>query len=73
MLRVLLLPAAYWSAMPWRIITRAGDMVRRRRTPPVEARIWHCAESNKIFVLENELTLANEHVAADVLDSLNCH
>ena len=56
-----------------RIVSRAGDIVRRRRTPLVEARIWHCTESNKIFVLENDLTLTNAHVTEDVLDSLKCH
>lgn len=56
-----------------RIIVWVGDLLSRRRTPAVEARVWHCAESNKIFVLENELTLADEHVAQDALDSLKCH
>ena len=56
-----------------RIVTWGGDLIRRRRTPLVEARVWHCEESNKIFVLECEMTLANVHVGADVLDSLKCH
>jgi hypothetical protein len=56
-----------------RIVSRGSDLMRRQQTPPVEARVWHCAESNKIFVLETEMTLADAHVAEDVNDSLKCH
>jgi hypothetical protein len=56
-----------------RVATWCFDRLSRRRTPPAEVRVWHCEESNKIFVLDCELSLANAHVTGDVLDSLECH
>jgi hypothetical protein len=45
-----------------------------KKTPPqITLRAWHCTDSNKLFVLDTELSAANAHVVDDVLDSLECH
>jgi hypothetical protein len=49
-----------------------------RRVQPAQApastlRAWHCPDSNKLFALGGELSPQNDHVLADVLDSLECH
>jgi hypothetical protein len=51
----------------------AIDYVLRRRSPRAELRVWQCEPSNKIFALSTDLSAANQHVRADVLDSLECH
>lgn len=56
-----------------RAVNWALDRLLRRRTPPAVLRVWYCAQSNKIFVLDTELSLSNAHVTNDVLDSLECH
>ncbi len=56
---------------------RAGvwffDTIMRRRTPQGEVRVWECPESNRIYVMESEVSPVNAHVPADVLDALACH
>lgn len=49
------------------------DLVLRRRTPRGQMLVWNCESSNKIFVFTHELSQANQHVADDVIDSLECH
>lgn len=61
--RDLRLRMAEWIATRW----------LKKSAPAIEMRVWHCEQSNKIFVLENEVVPANAHVPADVLDSLACH
>ena len=53
--------------------TRFFDLLLRRRTPQTRVLVWQCEESNRIFAFESEVSLANEGVPADVLDSLACH
>ena len=61
--RDLRLRAAEWVATRW----------LKKPAAQIEMRVWHCEDSNKIFVLENEVTPANAHVPQDVFDSLACH
>lgn len=49
------------------------DKLFRRTTPSPEVRICNCPESNRLYVLETELSTTNAHVARDVLESLECH
>jgi len=56
-----------------RLLRGLSDLVRRQKTPPGEVLTWHCAKSNRIWVLESELTADNAHVARDVLESIDCH
>lgn len=57
--------------------TRAGvwlfDTLLRRRTPQGEVRVWNCPQSNRLYVLESEVSPVNAHVPGDVLDALVCH
>jgi hypothetical protein len=45
----------------------------RRQGHKGQTLVWTCPESNKIYVVETELSAGNAHVAQDVLDSINCH
>jgi hypothetical protein len=56
-----------------RIRRALTDFAMRRRAPRAQLRVWHCEPSNKIYAFVYELTPTNDHVAADVLDSLECH
>jgi hypothetical protein len=56
-----------------RLWTAAQHKVRKKAPPAIELRAWECTESNKIFVLDTQLSAANAHVCNDVLDSLECH
>lgn len=49
------------------------DHLLRRRTPPSEVRVWNCPQSNRLYVLESEVSPVNAHVPGDVLDALACH
>lgn len=49
------------------------DILMRRRTPQGEVRVWNCPQSNRLYVLESEVSPVNAHVPADVLDALACH
>jgi hypothetical protein len=49
------------------------DFVLRRAKPLRTQRVWHCPQSNKIFVLSSDLAPENQHVATDVIDALECH
>ena len=49
------------------------DHLLRRRTPPGEVRVWNCPQSNRLYVLESEVSPVNAHVPGDVLDALACH
>jgi hypothetical protein len=49
------------------------NFVMRRTRPLRTQRVWHCEQSNKIFVLSSDLASENEHVATDVIDALECH
>lgn len=49
------------------------DILLRRRTPQGEVRVWDCPDSNRIYVLESEVSPVNAHVPADVLDAMACH
>ena len=49
------------------------DTIMRRRTPQGEVRVWECPDSNRIFVLESEVSPVNAHVPADVMDAMACH
>ena len=49
------------------------DRLLRRRTPLGEVRVWDCPQSNRLYVLESEVSPVNAHVPADVLDALACH
>ena len=48
----------------------AIEKFRKRAPVTCEMRVWHDENINKIFLLESELRPANEHVAQDVLDSI---
>jgi hypothetical protein len=50
-----------------------GDKMSRDVTPPSQITAWHCSQSNKLWVLDAEVSRANSHVPGDVLDSLECH
>ncbi len=50
--------------------TWALKKFRKRAPVTCEMRVWHDKAINKIFLLESELRPANEHVADDVLDSM---
>lgn len=50
-----------------------GDKLGRRKTPPPQIVAWHCPVSNKLLVLDSEMSPSNAHVPGDVLDSLACH
>lgn len=52
---------------------RFFDWLKRRQTPPVVVKVWHCPVSNRLWVLETQVSQANAHVAIDTLDSLDCH
>jgi hypothetical protein len=54
-------------------LKRLRDLLLRRRTPPVETFVWHCAQSNKLYALDCEMSHLNPHVPHDVLDSIECH
>ena len=49
------------------------DHLMRRRTPAGEVRVWNCPQSNRLYVLESEVSPVNAHVPGDVLDALACH
>jgi len=49
------------------------DKILRRVTPAGEIIVWNCADSNRIFVFEHEVSNVNVHVPKDVLDGLACH
>ncbi|MDQ3812654.1 MAG: hypothetical protein M3347_01730, partial [Armatimonadota bacterium] len=69
-------PALLLQGVPRHLRRRITEWCLNRlrcRIPPAEMRVWHCEESNKIFVLDCELSPANAHVTQDVLDSLECH
>ena len=51
--------------------TLASQKFRKRTPVTCEMRVWHDQTLNKIFLLESELRPANEHVAEDVLDSID--
>lgn len=59
----------------WRIWLGAMtfDWLKRRKTSPAVVQVWHCPVSNRLWVLETQVSNANAHVAADTLDSLECH
>ncbi len=56
-----------------RYLFYAIDWLFRRPRMLTELRAWHCAPSNKLFAFRSNLLPKNEHVVADVLDSLQCH
>lgn len=49
------------------------DKILRRVTPAGEILVWNCADSNRIFVFEHEVSNVNAHVPNDVIDGLSCH
>lgn len=56
-----------------RLLLMIFDKIRRKPTPPAQLRIWNCPDSNRLYLLETELSEQNAHVAGDVLDALQCH
>jgi hypothetical protein len=55
------------------LMRRFWDLVMRRQTPPVETTVWHCEPSNKLYIVDFEMSHLNTHVPRDVLDSIECH
>ena len=49
------------------------DLIMRRKTPQTRVLVWQCEQSNRIFAFESEVSLVNQHIPGDVLDSFNCH
>jgi len=49
------------------------DLILRRKTPHTRVLVWQCEQSNRIFAFESEMSLVNEGIPDDVLESLACH
>ncbi|MBU0608940.1 MAG: hypothetical protein KKI08_13730 [Armatimonadetes bacterium] len=62
------------TALPQEKLKSFVDHVRGKGFPDrVQALLWHCPESNKLFYVEGVLDRENVHLVQDVADRIECH